>query len=89
MEKIIEKPDEQTLRSLGEPAYVSMNCWRFGPAIFEACRKIKPSSRGELELPDAVQYAIEELGERFKVVRIQGAVLVAGYLGYIWWLYVS
>ena len=75
LQRIIEKPDEQTLNSLGDPIYISMNCWRFGPTIFQACREIGPSPRGELELPDAVQYAIDVLGERFKVVTTQGAVL--------------
>ena len=52
-----------------------MNCWRFGPRIFEACRNIEPSQRGELELPDAVQYAIDKLGEAFEVVRVRAPVL--------------
>ena len=75
LQKIIEKPDAQALASLGEPVYVSMNCWRFGPGIFEACRAIEPSPRGELEIPDSVQYAIEKLGQRFTVVPIKAAVL--------------
>jgi len=79
LQKIIEKPDEQTLRSLPEPTYVSMNCWRFSPVIFEACRRIGPSPRGELELPDAVQYAIDVLAERFKVITVRGAVLDLSY----------
>ena len=79
LQRIIEKPDEQTLKSLPDPVYISMNCWRFGPKIFEACRKITPSLRGELELPDAVQYAMDELGERFKAVCVQGAVLDLSY----------
>ena len=57
------------------PLWVSMNCWRFGPSIFEACRNIRPSARGELELPDAVQYAIDTLGEPFKVVKVRAPVL--------------
>jgi glucose-1-phosphate thymidylyltransferase len=52
-----------------------MNCWRFRPSIFEACRKVRPSPRGELELPDAVQYAIDVLGERFAVVKVRAPVL--------------
>ena len=79
LQRIIEKPDEQTLASLGDPLYLSMNCWRFGPKIFNACRAIKPSLRGELELPDAVQYAIDELGERFEAVCVKGAVLDLSY----------
>ncbi|NIA07608.1 MAG: NTP transferase domain-containing protein [Actinobacteria bacterium] len=79
LQRIIEKPDEQTLNSLNDPIYISMNCWRFGSTIFQACRKIKPSPRGELELPDAVQYAMDELGERFKVVCVKGAVLDLSY----------
>ena len=79
LQKIIEKPDEQTLEALGDPIYISMNCWRFGPKIFEACRAIEPSPRGELELPDAVQYAMDELGDRFEAVCVKGAVLDLSY----------
>ena len=53
LRRVIEKPDEATLASMPKPLWLSMNCWRFGPSIFEACRKIKPSQRGELELPDS------------------------------------
>ena len=52
-----------------------MNCWGFGPAIFEACRAIAPSPRGEVEIPDAVQYSIDRLGERYEVVRCKAPVL--------------
>ncbi len=55
--------------------YVSMNCWSFGPAIFGACAAIGPSPRGELELTDAVQYAIDELGVRFRVLPFHEGVL--------------
>ena len=53
MSEIIEKPEQQVLDGLPEPVCVSMNCWRFGPAIFEGCKAIELSARGELELPDA------------------------------------
>ena len=76
---ILEKPDEQTLNSLPEPIYVSKNCWRFTAKIFEACRKIEKSPRGEFELPDAVRYAVEELGEQFRIVAAQGMVLDLSY----------
>ena len=61
----MEKPDEAALRSLQGLQGVSMNSWRFDRRIFAACRAIEPSARGELELPDAVQYAIDNLGVRF------------------------
>jgi glucose-1-phosphate thymidylyltransferase len=73
--RILEKPDERTLRSLTQPICVSMNCWRFGPRIFEACRNIRSSVRGELELTDAVQYAADSLGEEFRVVPFSLPVL--------------
>jgi glucose-1-phosphate thymidylyltransferase len=75
LQRVIEKPDAATLASLGPEVFLSMNCWRFGPAIFEACRKIKPSSRGEYEITDAAQYAIDHLGETFRVVRSREPVL--------------
>jgi dTDP-glucose pyrophosphorylase len=73
--KIIEKPSASVIASISKPIYVSMNCWRLNSAIFTACRSISPSARGELELPDAVQYAIDHLGQRFRVARIRASVL--------------
>jgi dTDP-glucose pyrophosphorylase len=55
--------------------YASMNCWRFNSGIFQACRAISPSTRGELELPDAVQYSIDRLGVRYRVLRFEEGVL--------------
>ena len=75
LERIIEKPDEATLAALPRPVYLSMNCWRFGPAIFQACRSIELSPRGEYEVTDAVQYAIDILGEQMHVAKISAPVL--------------
>ena len=74
LEAIVEKPDPETLERLGRDAPVSMNCWRFPAAIFEACRKVPLSPRGELELPMAVREAIAS-GVRFRVVRSREGVL--------------
>jgi len=73
--RVVEKPDAETIGSLPRPIWVSMNCWRLGPAIFDACRAIEPSPRGELEMPAAVNYAIEVLREPFHAVTIRDAVL--------------
>ncbi len=73
--RIAEKPDEATARAFGKDALVSMNAWLFTPAIYEACRRVVPSVRGEMELQDAVRIAIEDLGERFTVVRVAAGVL--------------
>ena len=54
---------------------MGVNCWRFGPAIFEACRRIGLSPRGELEITDAVQYALDVLGEPFRVLKVRAPVL--------------
>ena len=75
MSRIIEKPSDEQIAALPEPICVSMNCWRFSAKIFDACRAIEPSPRGELEITDAVQYAIESLGERFAAPIISAAVL--------------
>ncbi|MHC4294067.1 MAG: nucleotidyltransferase family protein [Planctomycetota bacterium] len=75
MEKIVEKPSPETLASLPEPIRLSMNCWRFGPEIFPAARAISPSSRGELEIPDAVQYSIDQLGCSYRVLTFHAPVL--------------
>ena len=75
MSKILEKPEPDVVAALPEPISVSMNCWRFGPKIFAACAAIEPSPRGELEITDAVQYAIDELGETFAAPRFSAPVL--------------
>jgi glucose-1-phosphate thymidylyltransferase len=75
LRRIVEKPDAATLASFGDNPLVSMNCWRFGPEVFDACRAVAPSPRGELELPTAVQYAIERLGTRLTVVPFDVPVL--------------
>ena len=72
---IVEKPDEAAWAAIGSDAPISMNCWRFGPSIFTAARAIGLSPRGEYELGDAVQYAIDALGERFRVVPVREGVL--------------
>ena len=73
--KILEKPDAAALAALPRPLWVSMNCWRFGPTIFRACRAIGPSPRGEYEITDAVQYTINALGEPLEALLIRAPVL--------------
>jgi dTDP-glucose pyrophosphorylase len=85
---ILEKPDPATFARYfgdnddaieGRPGIhdvrVSMNCWRFGPSIFTACRSIEFSPRGELELPNAVRYAVRVMGERFRAIPVDAGVL--------------
>jgi glucose-1-phosphate thymidylyltransferase len=73
--RIVEKPDAAAARALGSGALVSMNAWVFTPVIYDACRRVVPSVRGELELQDAVRIAIDDLGEPFTVVRVAAGVL--------------
>ncbi len=72
---VIEKPDEATLASLGDEVYVSMNCWRFDSTLMDACRRVTPSPRGELEIPDAVRLAMARMGSVLRVIRMNAGVL--------------
>ena len=54
--------------------FVSMNCWRFDARIFEACRAVTRSARGEFELPEAVAGAARR-GMRFRAIPAAGPVL--------------
>ena len=54
---------------------LSMNLWRFSPSIFEACRRVPVSARGERELPQAVAWSIVHQGERFRAVPCAEGVL--------------
>jgi glucose-1-phosphate thymidylyltransferase len=78
LEEIVEKPNETTFAAMGEHALVSMNLWAFTPAIFEACRRVKPSARGELELPDAVRILMRDFGEKIRVIPFKAPVLDLG-----------
>lgn len=84
---LVEVAEDETLRTIREkPApddplmlaperWVSMNLWSFTPTIFDACARVRPSPRGELELQDAVTIAMRDDGERFRVVRARAGVL--------------
>lgn len=70
LSRIAEKPESVEPESL-----ISMNAWLFSPMIFEACRTIEPSIRNEYEIASAVEYAMTQLGERYKVVPSDEGVL--------------
>lgn len=72
--RIIEKPGADELAALPSPVLVSMNLWRFDARIFDACRDVTPSPRGEFELPAAVMLA-RTRGIEFAVVPVAGPVL--------------
>ena len=71
---IVEKPSREQLAAAGTHALVSMNAWRFDSRIFAACADVPRSTRGEFELPAAVELA-RSRGVPFCVVRASGAVL--------------
>jgi glucose-1-phosphate thymidylyltransferase len=72
--RIIEKPGQAYYDAAGPDALISMNVWRFDERIFDACRAVPRSIRGEYELPEAVGLAVSR-GVRFKVVPASGPVL--------------
>ncbi len=75
LQHIVEKPPADHPLVHRAERWVSMNLWSFTPRIFDACRQVKPSVRGELELQDAVMIAAHELGEPFRVVYAHAGVL--------------
>lgn len=68
---LVEKPP---VEALAPDALVSMNLWRFDRRIFDACRDVPASPRGERELPAAVLRAVAQ-GTRVAVVPVEGQVL--------------
>jgi glucose-1-phosphate thymidylyltransferase len=62
-------------RASERPIYASMNCWRFDSRIFDYCRSVPMSPRGELELPRAVQLGIDQHHSKFRVVTLSQPVL--------------
>lgn len=71
---IVEKPGQAAVDAAGAHALVSMNLWRFDARIFEACRDVPLSARGEKELPQAVGLAASR-GVPFEVIPVRGDVL--------------
>jgi dTDP-glucose pyrophosphorylase len=74
LRRILEKPGREYFDAAGPHALISMNVWRFDQRIFEACRDVPLSRRGEYELPEAVGLAVAR-GVSFRVVRAAGPVL--------------
>jgi len=72
LKAIVEKPASDSL--LSTRVLISMNAWRFDEQIFDACRDVELSPRGEYELPAAVQLAVDR-GVRFASVPARGPVL--------------
>lgn len=75
LRRIVEKPGAAAVSAPAHGTRVSMNLWHFSPEIFRACREVAPSSRGELELPHAVQHAISAHGARFRALPVHAPVL--------------
>jgi glucose-1-phosphate thymidylyltransferase len=59
---LVEKPGEAL--DLASPAarWVGMNCWAVTPPLVDACRRVPPSARGELELPEAAALFLRDGG---------------------------
>lgn len=72
--RIVEKPGREYYDAVGPGALISMNVWRFDERIFDACRDVPLSKRGEFELPEAVGLAVSR-GVKFETVPAAGAVL--------------
>ena len=70
--RILARPSAEMA---GAEIYASLNCWSFTSEIFRACREVPRSARGEYELPQAVQLAIDEHAMRMEVVRMRAPVL--------------
>ena len=72
--RIVEKPGTEAIRAAGAHASISMNVWRFDRRIFQYCRDVPPSERGEQELPQAVGAAAAD-GLCIQVFDAYGPVL--------------
>lgn len=66
---------ERAGASTGGRIYASMNCWLFDSRIFDACRNVPLSARGEYELTQAVQLGIDRLAMRYRVLFSSDPVL--------------
>ena len=74
LSRIVEKPGAAAMEAAGSEALVSANVWRCDARIFDACRDVPLSARGERELPQAVGLAASR-GVCFEVLPVRGEVL--------------
>jgi glucose-1-phosphate thymidylyltransferase len=73
--RLHEKPGAELWQRLPEPVLAGVNAWRFTPEIFDACRLVEPSPRGELELPAAAQHLLERQGATIDIVLTELPIL--------------
>ncbi len=71
---ILEKPSPDIVAAHGDHAMISMNCFTFTPRIYDACRAVGPSPRGEYEIVDAVRLLLAA-HEDVRVVPVASPVL--------------
>jgi dTDP-glucose pyrophosphorylase len=81
LRRIIEKPDTADVASRRGEVYIGMNSWSLPPEIYYACRRVQPSVRRELELPQAVQLARDEFDVSFHVLKFHDGVLDLSHRG--------
>ena len=62
---LVEKPEDPPSR------VATTGCFAFSPRVFEACRAIGRSERGEFELTDAIRWLLEQ-GGTVETVRLDG-----------------
>ncbi|HET6384415.1 MAG TPA: nucleotidyltransferase family protein [Armatimonadota bacterium] len=74
LECVVEKPERPEEYRRDGRLWVTMNLWRFTPAIYDCCESIPLSSRGEYELPAAVQ-ALIDTGTPVRLLRCAEGVL--------------
>ena len=80
LQRIVEKPERPEDHAVDGHVYVSMNCFRFLPELFDACDRIEPDPvRGEYEITAAVQDLVNREPSCFRVLRVeQGIVDMTG-----------
>lgn len=67
VERVVEHPSAEERRA----GLVVGGFYAFSPIIFEACRAIEPSARGEYELPDALTWLVRH-GHRVAASPLRG-----------------
>ena len=70
--EVLEKPDDPPSN------LVMTGFYTFSPAIFHACHLVRPSDRGEYELPDAIDLLVRS-GRRIDAIVMDGWRIDVGY----------